>query len=81
MIEFGPAYLSLATHALYVEYNPEKTLAIIRRAKQEKVRINISQVDMIRKDAKALESAGSLRVMIEINGRMARQDHLGITDP
>jgi hypothetical protein len=74
---FGPAYLSLATHALYVEHDPLKALGFIRKAKEHKVRINITQVNIIRMDAKALEIGGNL-AMVEMNARMAKEDHLGV---
>jgi hypothetical protein len=74
--DFGPAYLSLATHALYVEHDSMKALGIIRQAKERKVRININQVNMIRMDAKALQIGGNA-TMVDMNATMAKQDHLG----
>lgn len=75
---FGPAYLSRATHALYVDLNPQQTLGILRMAKEKKVKIQLKQVEMIKMDAKVLQSGAGV-TMIDMNGRLAKQEHLGIT--
>lgn len=76
--KFGPAYLSRATHALYVELDPQQALGILRMAKEEKVKIQLKQVEMIKMDANALQAAGNA-TMIDLNGRLAKQEHLGVT--
>ena len=76
--KFGPAYLSRATHALYVEHNPQQALGILRKAKEKKVRIVLKQVDMIKMDAMALQSGAGIN-MIDMNARFAKQEHLGVS--
>eukprot|EP00934_Nitzschia_sp_Nitz4_P008350 Nitzschia sp. Nitz4//scaffold71_size96697//92910//93422//NITZ4_004713-RA/size96697-processed-gene-0.53-mRNA-1//-1//CDS//3329557301//8340//frame0 len=75
--QYGPAYLSRATHALYVDLDPSQALAILRQAKEKRVRIQLNQVKMIQLDAKAIQ-AGSNVTMIDFNARLAKQEHLGI---
>lgn len=75
---FGPAYLSLATQAMYVEYDAMKALGVIRKAKEKRVRINLAQANMIRMDAKSLQQGGGNVAMLDMNARTAKQDHLGI---
>lgn len=75
---FGPAYLSRATHALYVELDPQQALGILRVAKEQQVRIQLKQVEMIKLDAQALQAGGNT-TMIDMNARLAKQEHLGVT--
>lgn len=75
--KFGPAYLSRAVHALYVEANPQKAMKIIRLAKEAKVRVQLYQVDKILDDAKALQN-GVTQTMLDMNARLAKQEYLGI---
>ena len=76
--KFGPAYLSRATHALYVELDPQQALGILRVAKEQKVRIQLNQVEMIKLDAQALQAGGNVS-MVDMNSRLAKQEHLGVT--
>ena len=76
--KFGPAYLSRATHALYVQFDPQQALGILRTAKEEKVKIQLKQVEMIKLDAKAVQAGGNA-TMLDMNARLAKQEHLGVT--
>lgn len=76
--KFGPAYLSRATHALYVELDPQQALGILRVAKKQQVRIQLNQVEMIKLDAQALQGGGNV-TMLDMNARLAKQEHLGVT--
>lgn len=76
--KFGPAYLSRATHSLYVEFNPQQALGILRLAKEQKVKIVLKQVEMIKMDCQVLQSGAGV-TMIDMNGRLAKQEHLGVT--
>ncbi len=76
--KFGPAYLSRATHALYVELDPQQALGILRVAKERQVKIHLKQVETMKLDAQALQSSGNI-VMIDMNARLAKQEHLGVS--
>jgi hypothetical protein len=76
--KFGPAYLSRATHALYVEFDPQEALGVLRVAKEQQVRIQLMQVEMIKLDAQALQAGGNVS-MIDMNARLAKQEHLGVS--
>lgn len=78
LVEYGPAYLSRATHALYMEGNPQKAIDILGTAKEQKVLIQIKPLELIRLDAQALKAGGNI-AMIDFNARLAKQEHLGVT--
>lgn len=77
LTKFGPAYLSRAVHALYVEGNPQEAMRIIRLAKEAQVTAKLYQVSRIQDDAKALQN-GASKKMMELNAQLFKQEYLGI---
>jgi hypothetical protein len=81
--QYGPAYLSRACHAIYIQHDTKEGLRILRQAQQlqlEKgcaIQLPTKEVQKMKLDAQAIANGNFL--MVDMNARLAKQEYLGIT--
>ena len=81
--QYGPAYLSRACHAIYIQHDTKEGLCILRQAQElqlEKgsaIKLPTKEVTKMKLDAQAIAN-GNL-IMVDMNARLAKQEYLGIT--
>jgi hypothetical protein len=80
---YGPAHLSIATHELYIQKNPQAALVILDAAREkfkaandDDLRKLIKSLDGIRFDAQVMLKGN--HVMVELSSVVAKEDHLGV---
>jgi hypothetical protein len=81
--QYGPAYLSRACHAIYIQHDTKEGLRILRQAQQlqleqgSSIKLPTKEVQKMKLDAQAIAN-GNL-IMVDMNARLAKQEYLGIT--
>ena len=81
--QYGPAYLSRACHAIYIQHDTQQGLCILRQAQQlqylkgSSIQLPTKEVTKMKFDAQAIAN-GNI-IMVDMNARLAKQEYLGIT--
>jgi hypothetical protein len=82
MEEYGPSCLSRACHAIYVQGQPTQGMQLLKEAQANgclKGKKDKGAMESMTFDAQAILQGNA--VMVDMNARFAKQEHLGVSSP